>query len=85
MTQFGTNCELIRFVPPHMGLPGFLGSSFKFAKPNPRKKNGGLLGENRQIRSSYAEVYHRGSPEMGFPGGGGVLRGRITFERFDRF
>jgi len=23
--QFGTTLELIRFVPPHMGLPGFLG------------------------------------------------------------
>jgi len=24
-TQFGTTFDLIRFVPPHMGLPGFLG------------------------------------------------------------
>ena len=39
-----TTFHLIRFVPPHMGLPGFLGSSFKFVKPNRQKKNGRLLG-----------------------------------------
>jgi len=44
ITQFGTNCELIRFVPPHMGLPGFLGSSIGPIKAKSAKKNAGLLG-----------------------------------------
>ena len=40
----------------------------------------GFLGENRQIRSSYAEVYHRGSPDIGpggFSGERGVLLGNL--------
>ena len=35
-------------------------------KASNNQKN--LLGENRQIRSSYAEVYHRGFPENGSRG-----------------
>jgi len=47
-----------------------------------------LLGENRQIRSSYAEVYHRGSPEngfWGFSGRGGVTLHRLQVAVFERF
>jgi len=47
----------------------------------------GFLGENRQIRSSYSEVYHRGSPEMGpagVLGGDGCRLSKIAGERFDR-
>jgi len=43
-TQFGTTFDLIRFVPPHMGLPGFLGSSIGPIKAKSAKKNAGLLG-----------------------------------------
>jgi len=49
MTQFGTNCELIRFVPPHMGLPGFLGSSIGPIKAKSAKKKRGLVRENRRF------------------------------------
>jgi len=48
----------------------------------------GFLGENRQIRSSYSEVYLRPPRKMGFGGflgGVGVVGSKITFERFDRF
>jgi len=38
MTQFGTKVDLIRFLPPHMGLPGFLGSSIGPIKAKSTKK-----------------------------------------------
>jgi len=47
--QFGTTLELIRFVPPHMGLPGFLGSSIAPIKAKSAKKKRGLVRENRRF------------------------------------
>ena len=48
-TQFGTTFDLIRFVPPHMGLPGFLGSSIGPIKAKSAKKKRGLVRENRRF------------------------------------
>jgi len=44
ITQFGTTFDLIRFVPSHMGLPGFYGRFLEVRKAKSAKKSGGLLG-----------------------------------------
>jgi len=48
-TQFGTTFELIRFVPTHMGLPGFYGRFLGVNKVKFAKKKWGLVRENRRF------------------------------------
>jgi len=49
MTQFGTTFDLIRFVPPHMGLPGFYGRFTGPVEAKSTKKKRGLVRENRRF------------------------------------
>jgi len=54
-TQFGTTFDLIRFVPPHMGLPGFLlGWGSKIRSSRAQSK---LRGSDKKISEGEGVIF----------------------------
>jgi len=82
--QFGTTLELIRFVPPHMGLPGFYGRFLGVNKVKFAKKKRGLVRENRRF-DPLGLRSNSGGPTKKSQWGEGKVCGAVPEKLFGRF